>query len=127
MVALPTSLLLLFAVRMGYVLVTGKCLVFSVLRLTDISLLLIILSGSLFTAYAGVVPVSDFDLLLGLFASTSSISSLAPTLSTAIRTESVEVLSVHSSTFWSSLKFARAELGLCSRLIVSLFFVIFLL
>lgn len=124
---MPTSLLLFFAVRMGYVLVIGKCLVFSVLRLADIGLLLIILRGSLFTAYAGVGPNSNFDVLLGLFASTATLSALSPVLSTLARTETVDVLSLHFSTVKSSLVGQRAELGLCSRLIVSLFFVIFLL
>merc|ERR1712055_756983 len=111
-VALPTSFLLLFAVRMGNVLVTGPCLAFSVLSSIEYYLLIIILSGSLITAYAGVGQLSNIDVLFGLFATTSSLSSIAPFGSTLIRTESVEVLSLHSSTFKSSLKFAGAGLGL---------------
>jgi len=126
-VALPTSVLLFFAVRMGYVLVIGKCLVFSVLRLNDMLLLLIILRRSLFTANAGVAPNSNNDVLLGLFASTSALSALAPSMSTIGKTETVEVLALHSSTLKSTLAFSRVELGLCSRLIVSLFIVIFLI
>jgi len=126
-VALPTSVLSFFAVRMGYVLVMSKCLVFSVLRLTDILLLLIILSSSLVVAYDGVGPFSSNDILVGLITSTSALSALSPTVSAIGMTETVDVLSLHSSTLKSTLMFVRVELGLRSRLIVSLFIVIFLI
>jgi len=126
-VALPTSFLIFFAVRRGYVLLTGKCLVFSVLRLTDISFLLITLIGSLITVYSGNGHLSKIDVLGGLFSTTSFLSAFGPSLSTIIRTETVELPSLHSSTIKSSLNYLRSELGNCSRLIVCLFFVIFLL
>jgi len=126
-VALPTSLLLFFAVRMGYVVLVSKVIVFSVLRLTDILLLLIILRRSLFTAYAGVGPHSNFDVLLGLFATTSCLSALAPKMTILAKCESVDVFCLHSSTLKSTLMFAGVGLGLWSRLFVSLFIVIFLI